>query len=187
MTRTASLRAQYRAADSMIEEIFSAIDDYEGDGDAYPLSMRLARLAGILRTNFAMEEQALYPRMLTADHREAAIIARVFQSELGHLSARFDRFMERWGSSAAIAASPAQLEFEAGMMFAAIRDRVQRANRELYPVADVVSTLGELRSQVAAGQDPVDYPREPKAAAASPTSSAMISATGSSRLTMPTD
>ena len=163
MTRTASLRAQFQAAEDMFDEIFAGIVEYKGDEDAFPLSLKLARLAGILRTGFAIESHALYPPLLASDHRQAAIIGRIFYNELHQLSARFDRFVERWSSSTAIAASLGQFEYEAGMMFAAIRDRVHRANRELYPVVDVVAKLGDLRVQAAGRR----YPRAPRAAVAS--------------------
>ena len=176
MARTAALRAQHDAAEEMIDRIFDGIAVYRDERDAYPLSLKLARLAGILRTHFAMEDQILYPLMIESDHRAAAMMARVFRNELGHLGGQFERFIERWASSIAIAGALRQFEYEAGMLFAAVRDRIHRENRDLYPLAEEVSRRRDGPS-----------PRVPSAAAASSTSSLRISATGSSRLTMPTD
>lgn len=145
MTRTASLRAQYRTAEQIIADIVASIDQYAAHPDCYALSLKLARLSAILRTNFAVEEQALYPPMLASDDREAAILARLFQSELGRLRVRFDRFVDRWSSSSSLSEAPNQFEFEAGMMFAAIRDRIHRVNRDLYPIADAVAALAGQR------------------------------------------
>ena len=64
MARTAALRAQHDAAEEMIDRIFDGIAVYRDERDAYPLSLKLARLAGILRTHFAMEDQILYPQMI---------------------------------------------------------------------------------------------------------------------------
>ena len=185
MARTTSLRAQHDAAEAMIDLIFHDIAAYRSDRDAYPLTLKLARLAGILRTHFALEGEILYPTMIESDHREAAVMARVFRSDHDNLANQFERFIDRWGKSDAIAASLRQFEFEAGMLFAALRERMDRENRVLYPLAEAASTAGEP-----IGPEPVDaraYPREPSAAFASSTNSAMMSATGSSRLTMPTD
>lgn len=137
MSCTASLRAQHDAVEVMFDEIFDDLAHYRSERDAFPLSLKLARLAGILRTHFRMEDELLYPRMIASDSREAAVLARVFQGELGHLASRFDRFLERWSSSDAIAGAVRQFRFEAGMLFAAIRERIHRENRDLFPLADV--------------------------------------------------
>ena len=185
MARTTSLRAQHDAAEAMIDHIFHDLAAYRSDRDAFPLTLKLARLAGILRTHFALEEEVLYPTMIESDHREAAVMARVFRSDHGNVANQFERFIERWSKSDAIAASLRQFEYEAGMLFAALRERMDRENRVLYPLAETASTIadpiGPPRVEASA------YPREPSAAFASSTSSAMMSATGSSLVTMPTD
>ena len=136
MTNLSSLRAQHDAAEAMIDQIFADIARYRTDKDAFPLSLKLARLAGILRTHFALENQMLYPPMIESDHREAALMARIYRDEVGHLRARFERFMGRWSSSTAIAGACRQFRFEAGMLFAALRDRIHRENRDLFPLAE---------------------------------------------------
>src|SRR5687768_12137537 len=103
MARTTTLRAQHAAAEAMIDQIYSDIEHYRSDRDALPLTLKLARLAGILRTHFPMEDEVLYPSMIESDQREAALTARVFRNELVHIAAQFERFVERWSSSDAIA------------------------------------------------------------------------------------
>src|SRR5687767_1936473 len=144
MARTTTLRAQHAAAEAMIDQIYTDIDQYRSDRDAFPLTLKLARLAGILRTHFAMEDELLYPLMIESDQREAALTARVFRNELVHIGAQFERFIERWSNSAAIASALRQFEFEAGMLFAALRDRIDREQRDLYPLADKVTALRDF-------------------------------------------
>jgi hemerythrin-like domain-containing protein len=128
----------------MIDQIFADIEHYRSDKDAYPLGLKLARLAGILRTHFALEDEILYPTMIESDHRQAAVMARVFRTEHANLANQFERFIGRWSKSAAIAASLRQFEFEAGMFFAALRDRIDRENRELYPLAEQALAMKNL-------------------------------------------
>jgi hypothetical protein len=177
MARTTMLRAQQRAVDAMLTDLFDCIEAYGGESDAYPLSLKLARLAGTLRTHFAMEEDVLYPYMIASGDREAGVLARVFRGELTNIGAQLDRFIQRWLSSDSIAASFPQFSYEAGMLFGAIRERNVREHRDLFPLADSL-TWRESAAQ---------SPREASAAAASSISSDRISATGSSRLTIPTD
>jgi hemerythrin-like domain-containing protein len=141
MARTNSLRAQHDAVEAMIDQIFAGIEHYRSDRDAFPLTMKLARLAGTLRTHFALEEEILYPSMIASDHREAAVMARVFRTDHSQLASQFERFVDRWSRSDAIAASLRQFEYEAGMLFAALRERIDKENRELYPLAEEALAL----------------------------------------------
>jgi iron-sulfur cluster repair protein YtfE (RIC family) len=153
MARTSNLRAQHDAVEVMIDQIFADIEHYRSDKDAFPLTLKLARLAGILRTHFALEEEILYPSMIESDHREAAVMARVFRTDHGNLAAQFERFVDRWSKSAAIGASLRQFEFEAGMLFATLRERIDRENRELYPLAEAINAVRDPAILPAAVQE----------------------------------
>ena len=59
MARTTMLRAQIDAAEAMIDRILIAIGAYRGDASAYPLSLDLARLAGVLRIQFSLGDRHL--------------------------------------------------------------------------------------------------------------------------------
>ena len=119
--------------------MFERIDRFDAaaeGADAYSLSLCLAKIAGVLRTHFAIEDRVLYPMLIASENREAAVAARVFEREMGSLTDQFERFLQRWGRSAEIAAAIPQFRYECDMMFSALRDRIDRENRELYPLAD---------------------------------------------------
>lgn len=139
MARTSTLRAQHDHAERLFDELFERIDRFDAaaeGADAYSLSLCLAKIAGVLRTHFAIEGQVLYPMLIASEHREMAVVARVFEREIGSLADQFERFLQRWGRSAEIAGAIPQFRYECDMMFAALRDRIARENRELYPLAD---------------------------------------------------
>ena len=139
MARTSTLRAQHDHAERLFDELFERIDlfDATAEGaDAYSLSLCLAKIAGVLRTHFAIEDRVLYPMLIASENREVAVVARVFEREIGILADQFERFLQRWGRSAEIAAAIPQFRNECGMMFSALRDRIAREDRELYPIAD---------------------------------------------------
>jgi len=106
---------------------------------AYPLSLDLARLAGVLRIHFSLGDRHLYPFMIASGQRETVGIARDLQREICTLGARFDRFMQRWSTSSAIASDVARFRCEAEVMFGALRERLHRETRELYPLADALA------------------------------------------------
>jgi hypothetical protein len=177
MASTKMLRTQLHRFDILLDDLYSCIETYRGPTDAYGLSIKLARLAGLLRTHFAMANEVFYPHIIGSGDREAMVMAQVFRSELINIRWQFNRFMQRWLSSDEIARSFKQFSYEAGMLLGAIRERNEREKRDLFPMAEALPTRPSA----------AQTPRLPRAAAASSTSSAMISATGSSRLTMPTD
>ena len=138
MARTTMLRAQ-NAAEAMLDRILIAIDAYRGDASAYPLSLDLARMAGVLRIQFSLGDRHLYPFMIASGQRETTEIARGFQREVCHIGRHFDRFMQRWSTSSAIASDVPQFRWEAEVMFIALRERFRREKRELYPLADALA------------------------------------------------
>lgn len=139
MARTTMLRAQIDAAEAMLDRILIAIDAYRGDASAYPLSLDLARLASVLRIHTSLGDRFLYPFMIASGQPETVAIARLFQSEIGHLGKRFDRFMQRWSTSSAIASGVQQFRCDAEVMFGALRQRLRREVRDLFPLADALA------------------------------------------------
>lgn len=146
MARTTMLRAQIDAAEAMLDRILTGIDAYRGDGSAYPLSLDIARLASVLRIYFSIGDRHLYPFMIASGQRETAEIARSFQREISILGKRFERFVQRWSTSSAIASDMPQFRCEAEVMLTAIRDRLNRETRDLLPLADALSEPSTVRA-----------------------------------------
>jgi hypothetical protein len=96
----------------------------------------LSELSGRLKVHLAMEDKALYPRLLTQGDAEAQRVTRRFMNEMGTLSKTFEAYVQRWPSPAAIQASPASFVAETKAIFAALQTRVGLEERDLYPLAD---------------------------------------------------
>ncbi len=146
MARTTMIRAQIQAAEAMLDRLAIGLNAYEGDASAYPMSLDLARLAAVLRIQFSLGDRQVYPFMIASGQPETARIAQRFQHEISHLGRRFDRFMQRWSTSGAIARDLPQFRCEAEVMLMAIRDRLQRETRDLLPLADALTDPPTLRA-----------------------------------------
>ena len=133
------MRAQVDAANAMLDRLRIGINTYQGDSSAYPLALDLARLAGVLRIHFSIADRNLYPFMIHAGSPETAALAQNFQREICTLATRFERFTQRWQSSSAIASNVPLFRSEAAMMIMAIRRRLRRETRELFPLADALA------------------------------------------------
>lgn len=127
---------KFRVQHSEILQIAKEITTQTGGG-AEPAVLRklLSGLAGKLNFHLAMEDQALYPRLLQVDDVKTRTMAKQFLTEMGGLGAAFEAYNSKWQVSA-IRADRAGFAAETKAVFAALTQRITRENRELYPAAD---------------------------------------------------
>lgn len=113
-------------------------EQMRGQPDPVALRKLLSNLAGKLSVHLAMEDQALYPRLLGATDPKMQSMARQFMTEMGGLGSAFTAYNGKWQVSD-IRADPAGFAEETRAVFAALTQRITRENRELYPQADAAS------------------------------------------------
>lgn len=104
----------------------------------------LSQLWGKLTIHLAMEDDVLYPRLTKCGDALAEAKARSFAEEMGPLRARFEEFLARW-TELKIGDDPAGFAAETQQVIKALATRVDRENRELYPLADRVLAIGRPR------------------------------------------
>lgn len=138
MSRTGNLRRQHDAAIELVKQLTADMDGPAPTNmQAYKIALNLAKLTGLLRIHFAIEDRTLYPYMEASTHAEAVSTAAAFQNEMGELGAAYSAFAERWDSAAIAAAFPA-FRAEARTVLAALANRIERENTVLYPLADAI-------------------------------------------------
>ncbi len=138
MSRTANLRRQHDAAVDLVGEIVRASTTIERHQHAYDITVKLAKLTGLLRIHFVQEDKTLYPYMMASTNGLASDTARAFSAEMGGLSQTFEHFAQRWTSSAALLADPEGFRRESAVVFEALGKRIVRENEQLYPLADAI-------------------------------------------------
>jgi iron-sulfur cluster repair protein YtfE (RIC family) len=110
----------------------------KGQPDPAVLRKQLSNLAGKLNFHLAMEDQALYPRLMERKDSDAKALAGKFMTEMGGLGKAFTSYNEKWQVSA-IRNDLAGFAKETQAVFAALTKRIARENTELYPLADSAS------------------------------------------------
>ena len=124
------------------EDILRAAQDIQqqlaGPADPAVLRKKLSALAGKVGFHLAMEDEALYPRLM--EHPAAATRDRAarFKDEMGGLGEVFTRYNTKWQLSA-IRADLEGFAQETRKVFGALAHRIERENQQLYPLADKVS------------------------------------------------
>jgi len=113
-------------------------EQMRGQPDPVALRKLLSNLAGKLSFHLAMEDQALYPRLLGASDPKMKTMAQQFMTEMGGLGGTFAAYNGKWQVSD-IRSDPTGFAEETRAVFAALGQRIARENRELYPLADAAA------------------------------------------------
>lgn len=93
------------------------------------------RLTSKLIAHLKSEDWLLYPRLLDSSDPEIAETARRFVDEMGGLAAAFNAYVEAWDALRIEREWP-QYKAETAGIIEALRCRITRENRELYPLVE---------------------------------------------------
>lgn len=131
MNFTDKFRQQHDEILQMVSELNTQL---KAKADAQVLRTTLSSLAGKLNFHLAMEDKALYPRLMKTEGA-AQTTARKFIDEMGGLADVFQAYNNKWQVSA-IRTDPAGFASETHKVFVALGKRIARENADLYPLAD---------------------------------------------------
>jgi hypothetical protein len=106
--------------------------------NADAICKQLMSMTSAIKLHLAAEDRMLYPALAGARDPSVAQIGKQFQQEMGGIAEAFAAFATRWNLASKIAASPAGFKDDANTVFKALHMRVQRENRELYPLAETI-------------------------------------------------
>jgi Hemerythrin HHE cation binding domain len=133
MSFTDKFRQQH---DEILATVGELNDQIKAKAEAQVLRGVLSNLAGKLNFHLAMEDKALYPRIMKDGKAQA--LATKFRDEMGGLGDAFTAYSNKWQASA-IRNDPAGFAAETRKVFTALGKRIARENAELYPLADQVA------------------------------------------------
>jgi hemerythrin-like domain-containing protein len=135
---TDNLRAQHEELLGIAAQIAGHLEPEELSNDARQVRSELNMLAGRIQVHLAIEDHALYPRMIGSNDKNVTRTAKKFQREMGTLAEAFRSFNEKWTHASRIQADPLIFVGEMRGIIGALRKRIERENRELYPLADAL-------------------------------------------------
>jgi hypothetical protein len=133
MAFTDEFRAQHDEILALAAGITELLHDRRPDAAA--LGAQLSVLAGQVHRHVALEEQALYPRLLGRRGTRAELVAGQFLNEMEHLAPVFARYAANW-QAAAIQSDLAGFANDTRRVFSALAHRMSREACELFPLAD---------------------------------------------------
>ncbi len=135
---TERFERQHAELVSLAKAVAAELDTRRLSVDPSAARRALAAFTGKLRVHAAMEQDALYPRLLASENPDVAKKARELDAEVGTLYATFFTYLERWSSAESIKAAPEDFGRETMMQLHLLGQRMKREDRELYPLVDAL-------------------------------------------------
>ena len=138
MSSTNVLRKQHEEILRSANKILRLVGEDNLVADATQVRTLLANLAGQVGVHLAIEDNAIYPKLL--EHPDVVVrqMARTFMDEMGGIREAFAAYTRRWPTSLSIQNSPLDFIEETQALFAALATRIERENNQLYTLVDRV-------------------------------------------------
>lgn len=133
MTRMEPYYRQHTELERLAQSLQDKIQTAQEHGGRADLVQVLNQLAGLLKTHLNREDNLLYPALAESPNTDVAETAKQFQQEMGQLATDFGEYFGRWRAFA-IDADLDGFARETDLIVAALADRIDRENRELYPL-----------------------------------------------------
>ncbi len=136
MSGTKTFRDQHDNLLKIASEISVHLNVDELLNDASEVRSLLSKLLGKLTIHLAMEDKALYPRLLEHSDERVKSMAKRFIDEMGSLGEAVNAYKNKWPSALPIQKDPSDFIDQTKGIFDALAKRIERENNELYKMVD---------------------------------------------------
>jgi iron-sulfur cluster repair protein YtfE (RIC family) len=134
--RSEVFRQAHQELRQLINAMSATLVVSELQRDASNARAMLSMLGGKLTVHLAMEDEALYPRLVNHANIEIRTRAERFKKEMGGILGAFKQYMTRWPDAESIQANGADFKAETEQIFSALRTRIAAEDDELFPRLD---------------------------------------------------
>lgn len=125
---------QHREIIELMEQIEGHLKPNALRIEAEDVRHLLLGLSGKLSVHLAMEDDALYPKLLTHPDQDVKNLTKSFKEEMGDLAESFKVYKQTWTKSQAIESNAQQFIDESKQVFMHLYKRISRENKELFPL-----------------------------------------------------
>lgn len=100
------------------------------------ISAKMVSMSGTIKLHLSVEDSVLYPALQKSQDATHVALGNKYRSEMDGLAAAYTQFAGKWLSAKRIADDADGFRAEANTVFKALHERIQRENKELYPVLE---------------------------------------------------
>jgi hemerythrin-like domain-containing protein len=136
MLITNNLRRQHTEILGLVSEIKEAL--LENPPAIEQIAKLVPELAGKISIHLAMEDNALYPKLLSSGEARIRETAAEFTSQMGDFKKVFAEYHKKWNSNLKIKDGLGEFSQKTRLVLAALIQRIEREEQELYDMADHV-------------------------------------------------
>jgi len=136
MEKTLRFRKQHEEIVELAKKISALLNEETLKKEAKTCRSLLAKMAGILNMHLVAEDNVLYPRLLQDENNQIKSMAQKYMVEMSGLKEVFADYMKNWPSSITIEKKPSQFITDTARIFAALNQRIEKENNELYYIVD---------------------------------------------------
>ncbi len=134
MIDTTNLERQHQDFLDLMDKMAIHKSEQQVKDNAGAISLLLSQLSGKLKIHTISEDKFLYPTLMSHTNLNVKTTSQGFHTEMGGLAKAFEDFKNNFATTNKIAASPAAFLTESHKVFITLRKRVERENKELYPL-----------------------------------------------------
>jgi hypothetical protein len=139
---TARFARQHLELGRLAKLLLAELDTRTLAVDASHARRSLATFSGQLRVHAAMEQEALYPRLLASSEASVVAKAQSLLADVGTVYEAFFDYLKAYPDAASIEADPAEFSRRTMQTLYRLRVRMKREDDELYPLVEQVSSAG---------------------------------------------
>ncbi len=138
MSQAQMLRQHHRSLLEMAHELERGLEALDVRERRQRIVHCLSRMSGLLALHLAMEDKGLYPRLLAQSDQAVVETARRFFDEVGGFKRTFEDYRRRWMRPEAFESSWGEFAAESRMVLRALRDRIQREDRDIHQLMEAL-------------------------------------------------
>jgi hemerythrin-like domain-containing protein len=135
---TGMYREQHARLTSLARVLDSLLDEEALARDGSAARLAVSRIAGALQIHLAMEDESLYPSLLSHSNAELRDRARHLRDGLAGLRDGLARYLGRWPTHAAIERDAPAFAQQTRELLAQLARRIELEDRELFPLAEAL-------------------------------------------------
>jgi len=134
MTNTENLERQHQDFFDLMNKIAIHKSEQQVKDNASAISLLLSQLSGKLKIHIISEDKFLYPSLMNNTNPKIKTTSQLFYAEMGGLSQVFEAFKNSFATTNKIAANSAAFLDESQKVFLALKKRIEKENKDLYPL-----------------------------------------------------
>lgn len=133
---TSNLRRHHAEILGIVGQIVPMLKPQIDIKSAEQLRKLLVELSARVATHLTSEDKVLYPKLVGSKNAKASSTATRFSTEMGTIGVALKEYLGKYPTPETIAKDGAKFSSDTKAIFGALGNRIEREEKELYPLAD---------------------------------------------------